>query len=87
MKNLAIVGVVLLVGVVGAIPAQGQHSAKLADLLPRCVRDGSKLRDCHIPDRRTYLELTVNRPDWRTQPNAWQEFREYDRIERLEQGQ
>lgn len=87
MKNLAIVGVAIVIGVVATMPAHAQNSAKLADLLPKCVRDGTKLRDCHIPDRQTYLEMTVNRPDWRTQPNAWQEFREYDRIERLEQGQ
>jgi len=86
MKNRTVISVVAVIGAFVVLPAQAQNTAKLTDALPKCTLDAPKLRDCRVPDRRTYLELTVNRPDWRTQPNAWREFQEFDRIERIQQG-
>lgn len=86
MKSGTMISVAVVMGVLAIMPAQAQNTAKLTEALPKCTRDAPKLRDCRIPDQRTYLEMTVNRPDSRTQPNAWREFQAFDRIEHLQQG-
>lgn len=49
--------------------------------LPVCNHHTPK-GDCHIHDRSSYLAMTVAKPDQRTQPHAWWEFREQERFAR-----
>lgn len=86
MKSLAVIWVATAMGAAAIAPAQAQNTPKPADSLPKCSHH-EKRGDCHIHDRQTYIDMMADRPDERTQPHAAEEFREQDRIERLNQNQ
>lgn len=66
--------------------SQARVSGQPTESPTKCSRDDAKLRDCHIHDRATYIDMSASRPDWRAQPHAAQEFREQEWRERLEQA-
>lgn len=84
----AVVGVLLVTPVQAQTQApdsQAHVGGQPTGSLAMCSRD-VKLRDCHIHDRATYIDMSASRPDWRAQPHAAQDFREQERRERLEQA-
>jgi hypothetical protein len=47
--------------------------------LPPCVREHSRTQDCHITDPAMAIDMMTRRPDRELQPNAYAEFRQYER--------
>jgi hypothetical protein len=85
----AAIGVLLITAVQAQAQArdsQAQVSEQPNQSLAKCSRDDVKLRDCHIHDRPTYIDMSASRPDWRAQPHAAQEFRAQEWREHLEQA-
>lgn len=90
--------IIYAAAVVGALlvaPVQAQTQARdnqahvggqPTESFAKCSRDDVKVRDCHIHDRATYVDMSASRPDWRAQPHAAQDFREQEWRERLEQA-
>jgi len=85
MKTLATC-VALTLAAAALAPAQAQKPAKLVESLPKCQHH-DKRGDCHIHDRQTFIDMSADRPDERTQPHAAEEFREQERLEKLNQNQ
>lgn len=86
MKTLAATGVALVLAAMAIAPAHGQSATKPVESLPKCEHH-DKRGDCHIHDRQTFIDMSADRPDERTQPHAAQEFREQERLEKLNQNQ
>lgn len=66
---------------------QSQDRQKPTEALPKCTQHNAALRDCHIHDRATYIDMSASRPAWRMQPHATEEFREHERRENREMQQ
>jgi len=86
MKSFNATGVLAVTGILALAPAVAQIRPEPADALPKCSIRQVSPTDCHIHDRQTYLEMFVNKPSPSTQPHAWQEYREQDRIEQRQQN-
>ncbi len=95
MRNLTRICVTVMTGMLATapvraqttLPAQAHDSRQPATALAKCDHHQTKGADCHIHDRQTYLDMSGGRPDWRTQPHAWQEFRDMERVDRLQQNE
>lgn len=91
MRTRVAIVVAAVMGALLTAPAQAQTQAqpspRPAASLPTCQHHETKSTDCHIHDRKTYIDMSADRPDPRTQPHAAEEFREHDRREFLEQTQ
>ena len=90
MKSLVIIGTMAMTGALALASAQAQimtpQPAHATDGHPSCSAQPAGGGDCHVHDRQTYMKVFVDKPDPRTQPHAWDEYREYDRLEKMQQN-
>jgi hypothetical protein len=99
MRTRVAIAVAAVMGALLTVPAQAQTQARTqpqtqpqtpprpAASLATCQHHETRSTDCHIHDRKTYIDMSANRPDERLQPHAAEEFREHDRREFLQQSQ
>lgn len=87
MNRGIMISVMAVAGALALAPAQAQPATPhAADGHPSCGTQPAAAGDCHVHDRQTYLKVFVDKPDPRTQPHAWDEYRAYDRRELIDQN-